>query len=339
MTSRIGLAVIGAGRMGSNHARLIAAGAPEVRIVAIGDVDGVAARRLADEIGRATPFADPFEAIAAPGVDAVLVAVSSVHHRAIVEAAAAAGRHILCEKPLALDLAGTDAMLAAVERAGVRLQVGLMRRHDPDHVRAQARIVAGELGRPLLFNSRQYDRDVPPPGILDRGVSGGIMLDMGIHEFDSARFLMGSEIVEVQATGSVQVLPEVAAFDDVDTAVVNLKFASGAIGSIELSRRVAFGEDVRTEVHGTEGSVFIGALPIVGGSAFGDQGGIRWDPTPPSMPRFAAAYTDQARAFGRSIQNDEPVSPSGADGRAAFVVAMAAERALQERGTVAVDVV
>ena len=150
---------------------------------------------------------------------------------------------------------------------------------------------------------------------------------------------MGSEIVEVQATGSVQVLPEVAAFDDVDTAVVNLKFASGAIGSIELSRRVAFGEDVRTEVHGTEGSVFIGALPIVGGSAFGDQGGIRWDPTPPSMPRFAAAYTDQARAFGRSIQNDEPVSPSGADGRAAFVVAMAAERALQERGTVAVDVV
>ena len=337
MTSRIGLAIIGAGRMGSNHARLIAAGAPELRIVAIGDVDGAAARRLAEEIGGATPFADPLQALSAPGIDAVLIAVSSIHHRAIVEAAAAAGRDILCEKPLALDLAGTDAMLVAAQRAGVRLQVGLMRRHDPDHVRARARIVAGELGRPLLFNSRQYDTDVPPPGFLDPRVSGGIMLDMGIHEFDSARFLMGSEVVEVQAAGSVQIFPEVAAYGGVDTAVVNLKFASGAIGSVELSRRVAFGEDVRTEVHGTDGSAFIGGLPIVGGSAFGCEGGIGWDATPPSVPRFAAAYTNQARAFGRSIQRDEPVSPSGADGRAAFLIAAAAEHAIRDGGTIEVE--
>ena len=323
--------------MGSNHARIIAAGAPELRIVAIGDVDGAAARRLADEIGAAAGFADPFAAIAAPGVDAVLIAVSSVHHRQIVEAAATAGRHILCEKPLALDLAETDAILAAVERAGVRLQVGLMRRHDPDHVRARARIEAGDLGRLLLFNSRQYDTDAPPPGILDPRSGGGIMLDMGIHEFDSARYLMGSEVVEVQATGSVQVFPEVATYGDVDTAVVNLRFASGAIGSIELSRRVAFGEDVRTEVHGTEGSAFIGGLPIAAGSAIGREGGIRWDATPPSMPRFAVAYTNQARAFGRSIQNDEAVSPSGADGRAAFLIAMAADRAVHDGGTITVE--
>lgn len=337
MASRIGLAIIGAGRMGSSHARLIAAGAPELRIVSIGDVDGGAARRLADAIGGATPFADPLEAIAAPDVDAVLIAVSSVHHRAIVEAAAAAGRDILCEKPLALDLAETDAILAAVARAGVRLQVGLMRRHDPDHVRARARIVAGDLGRPLLFNSRQYDTDPPPPAILDPRISGGIMLDMGIHEFDSARFLMGSEVVELQATGSVQVYPEAATHGDVDTAVVNLRFASGAIGSVELSRRVAFGEDVRTEVHGTEGSAFIGALPIVQGSAFAGQGGIRFDATSPDVPRFATAYTDQARAFARSILDNQPVSPSGADGRAAFVIAMAAQRALADGGTVTVD--
>ena len=338
MTSRIGLAIIGAGRMGSNHARLIAAGAPELRIVAIGDSDGDAARRLADEIGGgATPFPDPLDAIGARGVDAVLVAVSSAHHRAVVEAAAAARRDILCEKPLAVDLGDTEAILAAVARAGVRLQVGLMRRHDPDHVRARARIVAGELGRPLLFNSRQFDADPPPAEILDPRVSGGIMLDMGIHEFDSARFLMGSEVVEVQATGSVQVFPEAAVFGDVDTAVVNLRFASGAIGSVELSRRVAFGEDVRTEVHGTDGSVFIGGLPIVAGSAFGGVGGVRWDATPPSRPRFAAAYTDQARAFARSIQADGPVSPSGADGLAAFVIAMAAQRALSDGSTVRID--
>jgi predicted dehydrogenase len=337
MPSRIGLAIIGAGRMGTIHARLIAAGAPELCIAAIGDVDRAAARRLAGEIDGALPFADPLAAITAPGVDAVLIAVSSIHHREIVEAAAAAGRHILCEKPLALDLEETDAILAAVERAGVRLQVGLMRRHDPDHVRARARIVAGELGRPLLFSSRQYDTDPPPPGILDRRTGGGIMLDMGIHEFDSARFLMGSDVTEVQATGSVQVLPEVAESGDVDTAVINLRFASSAIGSIELSRRIAFGEDVRTEVHGTDGSAFIGGLPIAGGSAFGGPAGIRWDPAPASVPRFATAYVEQARAFARSIQRDEPVTPSGEDGRAAFLIAIAADRSLVERRTVPVD--
>lgn len=337
MSARIGLAVIGAGRMGSNHARLIAAGAPELRIVAIGDVDGAAAGRLADEIGGVTPYADPFDAIGAPGVDAVLVAVSSIHHRAIVEAAASAGRDILCEKPLALDLATTDAILLAVDRAGVRLQVGLMRRHDPDHVRARARIASGELGRPLLFNSRQYDVDPPPPAILDPQVSGGIMLDMGIHEFDAGRFLMGSDVIMVQATGSVQVFPELTALGDVDTAVVNLTFASGAIGSIELSRRVAFGEDVRTEVHGTAGSAFIGGLPVVAGSAVGKAGGIRWDATPPSMPRFAAAYTDQARAFARAIRGDLAVTPSGADGRAAFLIAAAAQRAIADGGTIRVE--
>lgn len=334
---RIGLAIIGAGRMGRTHAHLIAAGAPELHIVAIGDVDGAAARRLADDIGGGVAFADPLAALSAPGVDAVLIAVSSVHHREIVVAAAAAGRDILCEKPLALDLGDTDAILAAVDRAGIRLQVGLMRRHDPDHVRARARIVSGELGRPLLFTSRQYDVDPPPSAILDPRSGGGIMLDMGIHEFDSARFLMGSEIVEVQATGSVQLFPELAAHGDVDTAVVGLRFATGAIGSIELSRRVAYGEDVRTEVHGTDGSAFIGGLPIAGGSAFGRDGGIHWDATAPSTPRFAAAYTEQARAFGRSIQNDEPASPSGADGRAAFLVAVAADRAIRDGGAVRVD--
>ena len=164
------------------------------------------------------------------------------------------------------------------------------------------------------------------------------MLDMGIHEFDSARFLMGSEVVDVQATGSVQVYPEAIANGDVDTAVVNLRFASGAIGSVELSRRIAFGEDVRTEVHGTDGSAFIGGLPVEHGSGFAHAGGIQWDATRPSTPRFAAAYTDQARAFARSIQADVPVSPSGLDGRAAFVIAMAAQHALVDGGRIGVDV-
>ena len=251
--ARLGLAIVGAGRMGSGHARLIARGVPEIEITAIADVNLEAGRRLGTELGGVPAFADYEAAITAPGVDAVLVAVSSVHHRPVVEAAAAAGRDILCEKPLALTMADTDAMLAVVSRAGVRLQVGLMRRHDPEYVRARERIAAGELGRPRLFNSRQYDTDPAPRGFLDPAVSGGIMVDMGIHEFDAAQYLLADEVTEVSAMGGL-VDPAFAGLDDADVAVVGLRFASGALGSVELSRRVAYGEDVRTEVHGPDGS-------------------------------------------------------------------------------------
>ena len=148
MTARIGLAIIGAGRMGSNHVRLIAAGAPELRIVAIGDVDGGAATRLADEIGGVVAYADPLDAIGALGVDAVLIAVSSIHHRTIVEAAARVGRHILCEKPLALDLDETDAIIAATEQAGVQLAAASVVTNTP------APLVAATSRELSLANSR-----------------------------------------------------------------------------------------------------------------------------------------------------------------------------------------
>ncbi|HEY3072708.1 MAG TPA: Gfo/Idh/MocA family oxidoreductase [Candidatus Limnocylindrales bacterium] len=310
---RLGLAIVGAGRMGSGHARLIARGVPEIEITAIADVNLEAARRLGAELGGVRAFADYEAAISAPGVDAVLVAVSSVHHRPVVEAAAAAGRDILCEKPLALTMADTDAMLAEVSRAGVRLQVGLMRRHDPEYVRARERIAAGELGRPRLFNSRQYDTDPAPAGFLDPAVSGGILVDMGIHEFDAARYLLADEVTEVSAMGGL-VDPAFAGLDDADVAVVGLRFASGALGSVELSRRVAYGEDVRTEVHGPDASAFIGALPVPGSSE----------------PRFAAAYAAEARAFAAAIREDRSVTPNGDDGRAAFAIAVAADRARRE---------
>ena len=165
---------------------------PEIEITAIADVNLEAGRRLGTELGGVPAFADYEAAITAPGVDAVLVAVSSVHHRPVVEAAAAAGRDILCEKPLALTMADTDAMLAVVSRAGVRLQVGLMRRHDPEYVRARERIAAGELGRPRLFNSRQYDTDPAPPGFLD---AAGTINVLGRQLWDSSSWLPQDSII------------------------------------------------------------------------------------------------------------------------------------------------
>jgi predicted dehydrogenase len=335
VAAKLGLAIIGAGRMGSTHARLIARGVPEIEIAAIADMNLEAARNLADELGGVRAFGNPDAAISAPGVDAVLVAVSSSHHRSLVEAAASAGLDILCEKPLALTLADTDAMIEAASAAGVRLQVGLMRRHDPDYQRARERIAAGELGRPSLFSSRQYDVDPAPAGFLEPAVSGGILVDMGIHEFDAARFLLAEEVTDVGAMGAL-VDPALAGLDDADVVIVGLRFASGALGSVELSRRVAYGEDVRTEVHGPDGSVFIGGLPV-GGSAVGRDGGIRWDGLSSSSPRFAAAYTAQARAFAGAIREDRDVSPDGADARAALSIALAAEAARRSGRTVRVD--
>ncbi len=327
MSARINVVVVGAGRMGSVHARLIAREVPEACLVAIADVDGAAAVRLADELGvAASP--DPAEAIAAPGVDAVVVAASSSRHVEVVSLAAAAGRDVLCEKPLALTLEGHDEGIAAAHRAGVRLQVGFMRRWDDDYVRARDAIATGDLGRPTLFRSLQFDADPIPPSFRDPAVSGGIFVDMGIHEFDLARWLMGAEVVRVHAFGSAVLDEALGRLGDVDNAVVNLLFADGAVGSVELSRNAAYGEDVRTEVVGSAGSAFVGGLPTTR-FTLGRPGELAAAASPTSVPRFRDALVAQARAFVRAIVEDRPVSPDGLDSRAALAIAVAARRSLE----------
>ncbi|HEU4672372.1 MAG TPA: Gfo/Idh/MocA family oxidoreductase [Candidatus Limnocylindrales bacterium] len=327
MSARVNVVVVGAGRMGSVHARLIAGEVPEARLVAIADVDGTAAARLADELGvAASP--DPAEAIAAPGVDAVVVAVSSSRHVEVVSLAAAAGRDVLCEKPLALTIEGHDEGIAVANRAGTRLQVGFMRRWDDDYVRAHEAIGNGDLGRTTLFKSLQFDADPIPPSFRDPAVSGGIFVDMGIHEFDLARWLMGSEVVRVHAFGSAVVDEDLGRLGDVDNAVVDLLFADGAVGSVELSRNAAYGEDVRTEVVGSAGSAFVGGLPATR-FTLGRPGELVAAATPTTVPRFRDALVAQARAFVRAIADDRPVSPDGADSRAALEIALAARRSLE----------
>ena len=171
-------------------------------------------------------------------------------------------------------MADTVAGIAAADAASVRLQVGFMRRWDPDYARARARLASGALGRPILFKSLQFDAEPPPLAFADPAVSGGIMVDMGIHEFDLARWLMDDEVVEVHAFGSSVAHPELATVGDVDSAVVNLRFAGGTTGTVELARNTTYGEDVRTEVLATAGSVWIGHLPVSHGAwSGGDAGG------------------------------------------------------------------
>jgi predicted dehydrogenase len=181
MTGWVGIGVVGAGRMGSIHSRLIARSVPEAHLVGIADVNLAAAQRLAGELGGPPAFGSLDEMLATRGLRAVLIATSSNRHLEAIRAAAAAGKDILCEKPIALTMEDTLAGMAAADAAHVRLQVGFMRRWDPDYARARARLASGALGRPILFKSLQFDTEPPPISFADPAVSGGIMVDMGVH--------------------------------------------------------------------------------------------------------------------------------------------------------------
>lgn len=334
MTPRLNVLVVGAGRMGSVHARLIAREVEDARLVGVADLDVAAASRLAQDLG-VQAYGDPADAIRRSDVDAVVIAVSSSRHLDVVALAAAARKDVLCEKPLALTLEDHDAAIDLAERAGIRLQVGFMRRWDDDYGRAKAAIEAGAIGRPTLFKSLQFDADPIPASFRDPAVSGGIFVDMGIHEFDLARWLLGREVVRVHAFGSAIVDEDLGRLGDVDNAVVALAFEGGAVGTVELSRNASYGEDVRTEVLGPTGSAFVGGLPATR-FALARRGEIASAAVPTSVPRFRDALVAQARGFVAMIRADRPAAPDGRDSRAAVDIALAARRSLGEGRPVAI---
>jgi predicted dehydrogenase len=219
--------------------------------------------------------------------------------------------------------------MAATSASGVRLQVGFMRRFDPAYRRGMRRLASGEIGRPILFKSLQFDPGPPPLALADPAVSGGIHIDMGIHEYDLARWLMDDEVVEVHAWGSSVAYPELATVGDVDSAVVNLRFARGTTGAVELARS-STSEDVRTEIVGERGVIAIGRRPVTPRSAPAAGG---WGSGP---LRFDRAYADEIRAFVRSIADDGPVPVGGADALAALRIALAADRSMREGRPIAV---
>lgn len=311
------LAVIGLGRIGQVHARVLAQGIEGARLVAVADVDADRARRTAAELGVPTWYAEASAVLAREDVRAVVIATPSSTHLALVEAAARAGKAILCEKPLALDLEATDRAIAAAAHAGVLLQIGFMRRTQPAYLRLKRSIEAGDLGRPVLFRSTQRDREPPPAAFCDPAKSGGIFLDMGIHEFDLGRWLLQDEVQSVQAFASEPVDPELAAVGDFDNAVINLRFRGGAVGTVDLSRNAGYGEDIRTEVIGSRGGAFVGPPPSQ------------------SLPEETVdeRYRPQMQAFVNAVGKDAPLPATGLDSRAALAVALAA-RASAETGRV-----
>ncbi|MCK4392362.1 inositol 2-dehydrogenase [Candidatus Bipolaricaulota bacterium] len=324
----IRIGIIGAGRIGRLHAENLAHRVPNAAVVSIADVFPEAAERCAKELGIPEVFGEPSRIFEDPAVDAVLICSSTDTHASLIEEAAEAGKHIFCEKPIALELEAINRALATVTRARVKLQVGFQRRFDPSFRRVHELVAAGKLGN--LYLLRITSRDPEPPPIDYVKVSGGIFLDMTIHDFDMARYLMQDEVEEVYAAGAVLVDPRIGDLGDVDTAAVTLRFRSGAIGVIDNSRRAVYGYDQRLEVFGEKGSVVV-QNPKPDTAVISDEQG---DHTSPLFHFFVERYTDsyvaEIKAFIECIRSGKEPPVTGLDGKVPVVMGYAAKRSYEE---------
>lgn len=327
MSIRVGL--IGAGRMGKVFAHTLAFGVAEVDLAAVADIDEAACSEAAARYGVKTHYTDYREMLRRDDIEAVVVVTPTATHAEVVIAAAAAGKHIFCEKPLAQTLSQCDDAIAAVESAGVKLQIGFMRRFDPAYQMAKKQIDAGVIGEPVMFRSTGRDPKRTSLEFARRENSGGMIMDMGVHDFDLARWLMGSDVVRVQSEGGCLVYPELNDVGDIDNAMINLKFASGAVGNIDLSRNAVYGYDIRTEVLGSEGGLLIGNLQQTAMLVM-TRAGVTHDTVPYFMERFGTAYANEIRDFVACLVEDRPPAAGGHDARKATALGIAATRSLDE---------
>jgi myo-inositol 2-dehydrogenase/D-chiro-inositol 1-dehydrogenase len=333
MEDVVRVGVLGCGRIGRFHADLLAGRVPGVRLAALFDpvpdlTAGLGARLR-------VPVAPSAEALlTSPEVDAVAICTSTDTHVELLVAAAAAGKAILCEKPVSLSLEEVDRALGAVERAGVVLQIGFNRRFDPAHRSVRDAVARGDVGELHLVRISSRDPAPPPLGYI--AVSGGIFLDMTIHDFDMARFVVGHEVEEVYAQGAVRVTPEIARHDDVDTAVVQLRHTDGCLTVIDNSRQAVYGFDQRVEAFGSAG-VAASDNPVVHTGVVRTAGGSRGAPLPHFfVERYTQSFLDEWAAFGAAVRRGGPSEVTGADGRAPLVIGLAAWRSLREHRPVAV---
>ena len=326
--SKIGVGVVGAGRIGKLHIEHLAQNIPEAELVTICSLHPSDIESFAEQFNVPKVTTDYNTLLVDPQIDAVLVTAPTNTHVEISQAAAKAGKHIFCEKPIAFDLEQIDETLAIVEKAGVKFQVGFNRRFDASFKRVREAVASGEIGEPHIM--RITSRDPAPPPIEYVKVSGGIFLDMTIHDFDMARYLIGDEVIEVYATGGVRVDPKIGEVGDIDTTVITLRFQNGVIGTIDNSREAVYGYDQRVEVFGSKGMV-TAANPLTDTVTFsGSEGSRAASPPYFFLERYQPAFLAELQAFFACIQEDTLPAVTGADGRAPVVMGFAALKSLRE---------
>jgi inositol 2-dehydrogenase len=321
---KLGVGVLGVGEMGKRHAENLRRLVPEARLVAVADAAAERARQVAAELEIEHSYGNLEAMLECKELDAVLIATPDKFHAQAIIAAARAGKAILCEKPLALNLADGQAALDAVAEAGVRLQIGFMRRYDPAYAAAMQRVEAGEIGVPVIFKSVGRDKDAPPIAAYEANVNGMVFYNNTIHDFDLARWIMRDEIAEVHSYTTVAIRPEVAKYGDVVASVVNVRYEHGAIGNIESFMQAVYGYDVRTEIVGSKGSILVGSLRQAPATFLTGGGGVV-ALADHFLTRFADAYLAEARDFVQNVLNERPVRVTGEDGLKALGIAVAAE--------------
>jgi inositol 2-dehydrogenase len=328
-TRRVRMGLAGLGRLGQFHAENMAGRAPSIELVRVVDPLEEVARSTGGRLGVAwsTTYEDLLND---SSIEAVVIASPTPYHAAMIEQAAAAEKQVFCEKPISLEREPTERAIAAAHKAGVKLQIGFHRRFDPDWVAATNRIKAGELGEVYLF--RTSLRDMRPPSIEYIKGSGGFFLDVTVHDFDTARWMVG-EINEVTAFGAALTDPAFAAVDDIDNAVVVVRFANGALGVIDNSRAAGYGYECSTEVMGSRATARIGYHQRVNVEWL-TPGAVTRDSVSNFIERYPRAYVAELESFAEAVRDDRPVAVGGEDGLAAFTLCKAAEQSFRERRTV-----
>jgi myo-inositol 2-dehydrogenase/D-chiro-inositol 1-dehydrogenase len=329
MKQTINVGVIGTGRIGRLHAENLMYRIPGANLLAVSDVIVEAAEAVAAELGVPAAYQDHRRLLDDASIEAVLICSSTDTHARIMEEAAQAGKQIFCEKPIALDLAKIDHALQVVEQAGVKLQVGFNRRFDHNFARVRELVTAGEIGKPQVL--RITSRDPAPPPVEYVRVSGGIFLDMTIHDFDMARFLIDSEVEQVYAAGGVMVDPAIGKAGDIDTTIITLHYANGVLGAIDNSRQAVYGYDQRVEVFGSAGMVTVSndkPDSAVVSNASSVRGSL---PLFFFVERYTESYVTEIEAFIDCILNDTQPPVTGIDGRTPVVMGYAAKKSYEEK--------
>jgi myo-inositol 2-dehydrogenase / D-chiro-inositol 1-dehydrogenase len=327
--------IIGAGRIGKVHAENLSFHLPDTNVRAITDTNCMAARALAERCNIPAVAESAEQITSDPAIDAVVICSPTDTHADLMVKAAQAGKHIFCEKPISLRLEHIDRALKAVDSSGVRLQIGFNRRFDSNFKRVREAVASGEIGVPSLMHI--ISRDPAPPPLSYVRTSGGIFMDMTIHDFDMARFLMGDEVEEVYTAAGVMIDPEIGKAGDLDTAVVVLRFSGGAIATIDNSRKAAYGYDQRVEILGSLGKIETENRYPNQASISTAKSVSRDLPLNFFVDRYEQSFVAEMESFSTSILEGRQTAVPGIDGRITTVMALAARKSYDERRPVKIE--
>lgn len=328
---KLTVGIIGAGRIGQLHANNILQ-SDQFNLKAIADIkiDHLASSHLAKSIPVLSTDAD--ELISDEEIDAIIICSSTDTHVDFIKKAAKAGKHIFCEKPISLNIDATKEALEVVAQSGVKFQSGFNRRFDKNFRNVYSSIRSGKIGEPHIIKITSRDPEIPPEDYIK--VSGGLFIDMTIHDFDMARYLAESEVTEVSVKAANLVDPVFGKYDDVDTAVIVLTFENGVIGVIDNSRRAVYGYDQRIEVFGSKGVVTANNEKKTTVTIATEEETSSDNPKYFFLERYHEAYVTEIEAFAKAILNDEPIACTGEDGYKAELLAYAAKISKEENRSV-----